>query len=141
MTFWKKLVGIKELPKADLTKKNQTRPSVTSKPQAPQAVGAKEDAPELTEKLGEAARTGDVIEIRNLLNNGAIVNARTRDGVTALHSAAMFGHKAVAELLLANGANVNAKNSYGETPLERAVRYLNKCSKRQSNCCAGAAAG
>ena len=40
---------------------------------------------------------------------------------TALHDAALEGHKEIVELLIDNGANVNAKNTIGETPLHQAV--------------------
>jgi len=71
---------------------------------------------EITEKLYGVAGSGDVTEVQKLLNSGADVNAKTRNGETALHSAAIQRHKEVLELLLANGADVNALNGYGETP-------------------------
>ena len=38
-------------------------------------------------------------------------------------SAALFGHKEIAELLIAKGANVNAKNNIGKTPLDWAINF------------------
>jgi ankyrin repeat protein len=38
-----------------------------------------------------------------------------------LHSAALYGHKAVVELLLANGADISAKTPAGETSLQIAT--------------------
>jgi ankyrin repeat protein len=49
------------------------------------------------------------------------VNAKTDDGWTPLHFAAVNGHKEIVELLIAKSANVNAKNSSGETPLDWAI--------------------
>lgn len=88
--------------------------------------------PTLTEELYKAAGSGDVTEVQNLLNKGADVNAKTRNGETALHSAAISGHKQAAELLLANGADVNALNGYGETALERAVYYIREYSNAET---------
>jgi ankyrin repeat protein len=49
------------------------------------------------------------------------VNAKTDDGWTPLHFAAVNGHKEIVELLIAKSANVNAKNGSGETPLDWAI--------------------
>ena len=46
-------------------------------------------------------------------------------GWTALHWAALNGHKEVVQLLISNGADVNAKNSDGKTPADLA---MNKAS-------------
>jgi ankyrin repeat protein len=47
-----------------------------------------------------------VLDLVNLLlSSGAEVNARRRDGLTALHSAAYRGHRRVMETLLAHGAD------------------------------------
>ncbi len=46
---------------------------------------------------------------KDLLAKGADVNAKSKRGLSALHSAAVFGHKDIAELLIEKGADVNAK--------------------------------
>lgn len=56
-----------------------------------------------------------------LIQNGADVNVRGRDGGTPLHSAAFLGQTGTAELLIRNGADVNAKNHKGETPSDAAT--------------------
>ena len=55
-----------------------------------------------------------------LIQKGADVNAKGRDGGTPLHSAAFLGQIETAKLLIQNGANVNAKNHKGETPSDAA---------------------
>ena len=56
-----------------------------------------------------------------LLDRGAEVNAKTNNGWTPLHEAALNGHATVAALLLDRGAEVNAKTNNGWTPLHEAA--------------------
>jgi ankyrin repeat protein len=76
------------------------------------------------EPIHDAARKGDVAEVKRLLEQDPkLVNLEERAksrGVTPLHHAAREGHKAVVELLLASGADIDARGSYG-TALELAV--------------------
>ena len=51
-----------------------------------------------------------------LIQQGADVNAKYRDGGTALHTAAFLGQYEVTELLVQKGANVNTKDEDGDTP-------------------------
>ena len=53
-----------------------------------------------------------------LLQHGADINGRNKDGNTALHLAAFFGRADVAKLLLENGANPQARNNDGATPVD-----------------------
>jgi len=55
------------------------------------------------------------------LASKADVNAKNSDGNTALHIAAIYGYKDMAEFLLASKADVNGKNNKGETPLRLAL--------------------
>jgi len=58
-----------------------------------------------------------VLELVTLLiANGADVNARRRDGLTVLHSAAYRGHLRVIETLLAHGADRAIRGYYGAGP-------------------------
>ena len=51
-----------------------------------------------------------------LLQNGAAVDGRTKDGGTPLHGAAFLGRAEVARLLLRHGADPGARNNNGDTP-------------------------
>jgi cytohesin len=72
-----------------------------------------------------AAKKGDIEAVKQHLAAGADVDAKTWDGTTPLHNAAVYGHKEVAELLIANGAEVNAiivsGRNKGKTPLDLAI--------------------
>ena len=61
--------------------------------------------------------SGNTAEIEAAIKNGANVNAKYNDGMTALMLAARYGHAEIAELLLKYGANVNAKEYDGSTAL------------------------
>jgi ankyrin repeat protein len=67
--------------------------------------------------LADAARRGDLAEIRRLIGQRANVNASQPDGTTALHWAAHQDNRDAAAALVAAGANANAANRYGVTPL------------------------
>ena len=63
-----------------------------------------------------AALLGQLEAVDWLLQNGAAVNDRTKDGGTPLHAAAFLGRVEVAKLLLQHGADTEAKNNNGDTP-------------------------
>ena len=72
--------------------------------------------------LFDAVRSGDAEKVKALLQaDPKLVEARTEDGSTALHLAALEGQAVVAGLLLTNGAAVNALGLRGETPLHMAM--------------------
>ena len=75
--------------------------------------------------LLDAAKKGDIEAVKQNLAAGANVNAKTADGTTPLHNAAVYGHNEVAELLIANGAEVNAiivsGRNQGKTPVDLAI--------------------
>lgn len=64
-----------------------------------------------------AALGGNSEIVELLIQQGASVDARNRDGATALHGAAFLGRVKAAELLLENGADPDARNHRGETPM------------------------
>ena len=53
-----------------------------------------------------------------LLQHGADIKGRNRDGNTALHLAVFLGRAEIAELLLESGADVNTRNDDGATPTD-----------------------
>lgn len=67
--------------------------------------------------LLDAARAGDVGQVRALLARAARADQPAPDGTTALHWAAHRGDLATARLLLDAGARAGAANRYGATPL------------------------
>ncbi len=71
--------------------------------------------------LHDAARGGDVDQVKLLLSKGADVNLRNRMNWTPLHTAVQNRKHEVIELLIAEGADINAKNNRGLTPLMAAV--------------------
>ena len=73
--------------------------------------GERATQPSLDRQLIAAARSGDVAEVRSLLDRGAAVDARTGDGATALVAAAYGNHVEAARLLIDAGADVNVKDS------------------------------
>lgn len=73
-------------------------------------------------KILEAARTGDLQELRLLVNkNPNLVLRKGKEGFTALHYAASYGYIEIVNLLLAGNADVNAKTDAGDTPLDYAA--------------------
>jgi hypothetical protein len=102
--FWKRLVLLIVL---------------ASFPLAAIAQGTKQ---ELNDQLWEAARKGDAVAVKALLDKGADVNAKFRYGATALSYAADKGHTEVVKVLLERGADVNVRDTfYQSSPLEWAV--------------------
>ncbi|WP_407428998.1 ankyrin repeat domain-containing protein [Treponema sp.] len=75
-------------------------------------------------KLMQAAKSGDIALIENLLYSGAEINAKDDDGWTALMYAARFQKNPdVTRLLLYKGADRTIKNKYGLTSLQLAAGY------------------
>jgi ankyrin repeat protein len=64
-----------------------------------------------------AAGTGDLDQVRDLLDAGADVNVKGAGGRTPLMEACYAGHTQVVRVLLDNGANVSLKKSDGATAL------------------------
>jgi Ankyrin repeats (many copies)/Ankyrin repeats (3 copies) len=71
--------------------------------------------------LINAAREGHEAVVRQLLEKGANIDAKTNRRETALHKAAGNGHEAVVRLLLEKGANVDVEDSLRWTALHMAA--------------------
>jgi ankyrin repeat protein len=71
--------------------------------------------------LHDAAREGNLEQVRGLIGQGADMDARAKNGETPLVLAILEGHPDVAELLIAQGADIMARNERGLTPLHAAA--------------------
>ena len=56
-----------------------------------------------------------------LIEKGANINARTKNGATPVYAAASSGRREILELLIARGADLNAKDEQGVSPLKVAA--------------------
>ena len=70
--------------------------------------------------LIQASFNGDILKVKKLLEEGADINAKDEDGMSALQMASSDGHTDIVNLLLEEGADVNAKNEDGKTALQMA---------------------
>jgi ankyrin len=69
-----------------------------------------------------ATKWGKANSVNLLLDNGAKIDVKTRDGLTPLHCAARSGHDQVVELLISRNAPINAKTKNGLTALHMAAQ-------------------
>ena len=68
-----------------------------------------------------AAHSGNIAILKELLNAGANMNAKTLLGETALHYAAKHGYQGIVKLLIEQGADTQLSDLSGFTPYEAAV--------------------
>jgi ankyrin repeat protein len=80
----------------------------------------------VTENLLSALESGNLDEVIRLVEEGADINAKSKDGATPLHLAAHKRRRDVAKMLIDKGADLNAKNKDGLTPLAYAIRVRNR---------------
>jgi ankyrin repeat protein len=75
-----------------------------------------------TSRLHLTALSGNVKQVKLLIDEGENVNALTNSHETPLHIAAFKGNVDIAELLIEKGASVNVIANGNETPLHRAAQ-------------------
>ncbi|KAK7495386.1 hypothetical protein BaRGS_00013325 [Batillaria attramentaria] len=73
--------------------------------------------------LHVACRCGSEDLLKLLLNKGADIEAKNKEGFTPLHTACKYGRKVAVERLIARGANINAAGEGALTPLHLACQY------------------
>jgi hypothetical protein len=81
---------------------------------------------EIDKKLLDACEDGNLEKVKQLLERGADVNVRGKDGETALMIVSWYGKKKIAELLIKKGIDLNAKDNFGRTALMYASWYGHK---------------
>ena len=65
---------------------------------------------------------GDLGKVQGLIQDGAKVNGKDKDGYAGLHRASMHGHNSIVKSLIVNDANINEKDDReGKTPLMHAA--------------------
>jgi ankyrin repeat protein len=99
-------------------KKSDTR---ESKSDVVKSTGA-DSVDDKAAKLFRAAHEGQIDVVEFLLMKGEDVNAKTKNGRTALILAVAKGHPEIVGMLLTHGADVNAKTENGLTALKIAER-------------------
>jgi ankyrin repeat protein len=72
---------------------------------------------DINAELLEAAKVGDTVKLKQLVNQGADVNAKTDKGTTALMWAAYKNHIEFVKVLIDSGVDVNTKTEDGWTAL------------------------
>ncbi|KAL3676866.1 hypothetical protein R1sor_026814 [Riccia sorocarpa] len=85
------------------------------------SAGALVSTAELTREFLEAARYGDLEDVKAMVAQGVRLDSLDEQGRTALHMASANGHLDVVQYLISQGADVNAKNAEDNTPLHYAA--------------------
>ncbi|KAL7790944.1 hypothetical protein V8C37DRAFT_410556 [Trichoderma ceciliae] len=87
--------------------------------------GGVEDVRDVT-PLQWACGKGHIEEVKQLVDEGAVIGASAKDGWTPIIAASRYEHVEVTRILLENGANIEDKSKNGITPLlaATAVRCL-----------------
>ena len=74
-------------------------------------------ASSINQKLVSAVEKGNLADVKQLISDGADVNARDKYGNTPLIYAAAYGYLDLVKYLVSKGADVNVKGNRGNTPL------------------------
>ncbi|KAH7380994.1 ankyrin repeat-containing domain protein [Cadophora sp. MPI-SDFR-AT-0126] len=67
--------------------------------------------------------------VARMLEAGADINNRNRQGETALHLAVKLGRRVATKILLSHGANLHARNSSGLGVLALGMKYSNRAAQ------------
>lgn len=78
-------------------------------------------AMDVSKQIFEAALSGNIVTVQELIGQGVNVDSRTDNGNTPLHAAAAKGHLDIVQLLLAKEADINAQDNNDLTPLHQAA--------------------
>ena len=73
--------------------------------------------------IHHAVKSGNLNQVKELLNQGVHVNSRNAHGWTPLHKAVLSGNLSVVQELLKRGAHVNPRTRNGTTPLYLATLW------------------
>ena len=68
-------------------------------------------------QLHKAAEKGNLKKVKELLNQGANIHARTKNGFRPIHWAAAHGHLNIVKELLNRGAKINSRTNTGRQPI------------------------
>lgn len=68
-------------------------------------------------QLMNAVRNGNIVAIKNLVNEAEDINAKTLNGYSPLHWAVYYRRGDIVKLLLEQGADTNVRDFSGNTPL------------------------
>lgn len=72
--------------------------------------------PDMRAPLAKASLCGLDKLCEQLIKDGCDINESDPEGNTALHIAALHGHRNIYDLLVTYGADINIENNIGETP-------------------------
>jgi len=78
---------------------------------------------DLDQQLLDASRTGDIDQVKELLDGGIDIDTKDKHGYTSLAYACCNDQTGIVYLLLNRGAKTDTKNKYGDTPLLSAIWY------------------
>ena len=78
------------------------------------------------EALTAAAESGDVVQVKFLIEQGIAINSVNAHGQTALQLAAQHGHPSVVSELLRQKADIDVQDDAGGTALSSALRHGHK---------------
>lgn len=74
-----------------------------------------------TNSIHEAAKLGDLKELKRWISSGVPCNEIDENGSTPLHITAFYNHKIASTFLIKSGANINALDNTGLTALQKAI--------------------